>query len=133
MSKAVWKTPAPSSGFMRGVQFGLKPQRICVLSFEYEDEDEEMRNGELSFTGVVEYRATFMPALRVDQISECYDQLIELEDSADLKEAIRACEANQRKASLKHYRICFDDGPSFDMLCEGFEWNNPSPKQRPPG
>ena len=84
MNKLVWETPVPSSSFLRGVQLEIKPARTISLSFEYESESGQLERDEVLFEGVVEYAVTYLNALRVDQIKDAYDRLLEVQDRQDL-------------------------------------------------
>ena len=120
MSELIWKTPAPSSGFLRGVSLQIRPKREVALTLEFEGENEEMHCAELSFAGVVQYRTTYMAALQAEKIHQAYDRLIELPGSPELQEVIQATEANGNGVAYRHFRICFDDGPCFDFICASF-------------
>lgn len=121
MITIIWKSPAPSSGFLRGVNVQLRPRREIALSFEFEDADEEMRSGELVFSDVVHYRTTYMAGLRAEAIREAYDQVVDVGDSPELLDVLEAMRANGRSAEVRHYRVCFDDGPCFDFIAGAFE------------
>lgn len=118
MNKLVWETPVPSSSFLRGVQLEIKPARTISLSFEYESESGQLERDEVLFEGVVEYAVTYLNALRVDQIKDAYDRLLEVQDRQDLVDVKAACNANDRKLDLHLYEICFDDGPCYKVACE---------------
>jgi hypothetical protein len=120
MSNIVWQSPAPSSGFLRGVDLQIRPQREAVLIFEFEDDVEEMRTAELIFKDVVHYRTTYMVALRAELIQQAYDRLVDLPESTELRKIIEATKANGQGSDYRHYRICFDDGPCFDFICRSF-------------
>lgn len=80
-----------------------------------------MRDGELVFKDVVHYRTTYMAALRADFIREAYDRVVDVGTSPELLDVTAAMQANGRIAKIKHYRVCFDDGPCFDFIAAGFE------------
>jgi hypothetical protein len=121
MSNIIWQSPVPSSGFLRGVSVQLRPRREIALAFEFEDANEEMHSGELVFSEVVHYRTTYMPALRADVIREAYDRVVDVGTSPELLEVVAAMEANRRTTEVRHYRVCFDDGPCFDFIAAAFE------------
>jgi len=108
-----------SSGFLKGVAFKELPRRTCVLSFQYEDPDGGFATCELRFHDVAALRCTYLPALSADMIRSAYDKLVDIRSSAWLSEAnsIRPDE----QESLRHLRICFDDGPCCEFLCRGFD------------
>jgi hypothetical protein len=80
-----------------------------------------MHSGELVFSEVVHYRTTYMPALRADVIREAYDRVVDVGTSPELLEVVAAMEANRRTTEVRHYRVCFDDGPCFDFIAAAFE------------
>jgi hypothetical protein len=121
MSNPLWESPVPSSGFLRGVSVQLRPRREIALTFEFEDANEEMHSGELVFSEVVHYRTTYMAALRADAIREAYDRVVDVGASPELHEVAAAMQANRRSAEVRHYRVCFDDGPCFDFIAASFE------------
>jgi hypothetical protein len=119
MNDTLWQPPVPSSGFFRGPHLELRASRTIVLTFQFEDADDKIRTGELSFANVIHYRVTFLPALRVEMIEQSYDKLIELKRSTDLSEVTRFVR-DQPAGMYHHFRICFDDGPCFDFICASF-------------
>jgi hypothetical protein len=123
MSKIVWESPSPSSGFLRGVSLQTRPRREIVLSFEFEDAEAKMSKMELSFKGVVHYRTTYLPALSAEMINQAYDRLVEFPESIELNEVVSATKANGDGSDYHHYRVCFDDGPCFDFICQTFSIN----------
>jgi uncharacterized protein YndB with AHSA1/START domain len=116
----VWQSPVPSSGFLRGVNLQIRPRREIALTFEFEDDNEEMHSAELSFNDVVHYRTTYLAALRAELIHQAYDRLVELPESHELLEVMEAAKANGKGQDYRHYRVCFDDGPCFDFICQSF-------------
>jgi hypothetical protein len=115
----LWKTPSPSSGFLEGVALKVLPKRSCVISFQFEDADGGWETCELLFRDVAAFKCTYLPALTAEMIQSAYDKLVEIESSVWLSDAksVRRLEP----ISLKHLRICFDDGPCYEFLCAGVE------------
>jgi hypothetical protein len=114
----LWKMPSPSSG-LEGVAFKEMPRRTCVLSFQYENRDGGFAACELRFHDVAALRCTYLPALTADMIRSAYDKLVEIRNSAWLREA-NSIRPDEPKL-LRHLRICFDDGPCYEFLCVEFE------------
>ena len=112
----LWKMPSPSSG-LEGVAFKELPRRTCVISFQYEDLDGGFATCEVRFHDVAALRCTYLPALSADMIRSAYDKLVDIRSSAWLSEAnsIRPDE----QGSLRHLRICFDDGPCLSFFAAG--------------
>lgn len=121
MNNIIWQSPSPSSSFLSGVSVQLRLRREIALAFEFEGEDEEIHRGELVFSNVVHYRTTYLSALQADIIRESYDKVVDVGVSPELLEVVSAMQANGRSADVRHYRICFDDGPCFDFIASAFE------------
>lgn len=120
LSSVLWRSPVPSSGFLKGASLSHRPRREIAITFEYEAKG-KMRKGELCFRGVVHYRTTYLWALRADVIDEAYDQVIDMGDSGELADITAALRANRRQVDVRHFRLCFDDGPAFDFIASSFE------------
>lgn len=121
MSTVIWKSPVPSSGYLRGVDVQLRPGREIALLFEFEGANEDVRSGELVFSGVVHSRTTYLAGLRAGVVREAYDQVVDVGDSPELLDLLEAMRRNDRFAEVRHYRVCFDDGPCFDFIAAAFE------------
>lgn len=118
--RIVWTTPVPSSGFGRGVTLHIEPGRTVVLNFDYESANGNMKIGELRFSEVISYEQIFYSAITPDINRFYYDRLCEITDSKKLNSAIEmACSRNE-DIDFKNYRILFDDGPYFDIICKSF-------------
>jgi hypothetical protein len=117
----LWQTPAPSSGFLEGVSLKVLPKRVCTLAFRYEGTEGRLDSCELRFAGVEAFKCTYLTSLTVEMIESAYDKLIDVGSSQWLDEAITAANRRGTMPSLKHLRICFDDGPCYEFLCTGFE------------
>ena len=120
MNSILWQSPKPSSGFLKGTSVQLRPKREIAITFEFEGEDEEVYSGELIFSEVVHYRTTFLAALSAEVIQEAYDRVVDVGNSRELQEIVFAIHANGRQADVRHYRVCFDDGPAFDFVASSF-------------
>jgi hypothetical protein len=115
----LWKTPSPSSAFLEGVAFKVLPRRTSVLSFQFEGMNGGWETCELLFRDVAAFKCTYLPALTAEMIQSAYDKLVEIESSAWLSDANSLRRVDP--ISLRHLRICFDDGPCYEFLCAGFE------------
>jgi hypothetical protein len=123
MSNVIWRSPGPSSGYFKGVSVKLRPKREVAITFEFEDAEDKMRSGELIFRNVVHYRTTYLPAIRADVFREAYDQVVDLGNTGVLGEITSVLRANQRPTQVRHFQVCFDDGPAFDFIASSFEAN----------
>jgi hypothetical protein len=54
-------------------------------------------------------------------IESSYDKLVDAGETPWLLEAQSAASSLGDSPSLTHLRICFDDGPCYEFLCEAFE------------
>jgi hypothetical protein len=115
----LWKTPGASSGFLEGVAFKVLPGRTSVLSFQFEAANGGWETCELLFRHVAAFKCTYLPALTAEMVQSAYDRLVEVGSSSWLSEAHTA--RQREPISLRHLRICFDDGPCYEFLCGGFE------------
>lgn len=123
-TKDLWKTPAPSSG-CEGVFFKVFPKRVCSLSFKYENSEGLPQSCELRFIDVAAFKCTFLMSLTVEMIKSSYDTLIEVEASQWLDDATAVAKRGGLQSELRHLRICFDDGPCYEVLCSSFEIGRP--------
>lgn len=111
-----------SCRFICEVELKIRPGRKLALVFEFEDRDGIAQSAELVFTTVVQYRVTYLYALRPEWIHEAYDRLVELPNSTELESVKTATAANNDSAQYSHFRVCFDDGPCFDIICSSFKF-----------
>lgn len=124
----LWETPVPSSSFYRGVVFENHLGRQISLSFEYEDDKGQMKEGQISFFDIIAYRVIYLYGLTGEMIESSYDELIDLGNTDWLKEIKETLDKRglsqqerERYLNIKHYRICFDDGPCYEFICTSFE------------
>ena len=118
--KTLWTLPMPSSGRDDGPDIQVRPGRECVLAFECEDSGAVTHYFELIFANVKSFRCTYLHALTTEMI-ESYDRLDDVGDTSWLEE-VRSQTVNYLpNERLRHLRICFDDGPCYEFICEGFD------------
>lgn len=121
----LWETPIPSSAFQQGVVLIQHPKRRLSLNFEYENSEYQLTKGQLVFYDVIAYRVIYLYGLTGEIINSAYDKLIDLGDTDWLKEIKKASNHKFKEKGLdgniKHYRICFDDGPCYEFICVSFE------------
>ena len=115
----LWETPSPSSGFIDGIRSKNSPGVLASSRSVLKSRMATSQTCELRFHDVAALRCTYLPALSADLIRSAYDKLVDIRSSAWLSEAnsIRP----DAQESLRHLRICFDDGPCFEFLCRGFD------------
>lgn len=121
MITTVWKSPVPSTAYLRGVdvQFGLG--REIALIYEFEGAGGTVRKGGISFLDVVSYRTTYLYALRAEAFQQAYDKVVDMGTSPELRDLFEVLRANGRSTEVRHNRICFDDGPCFDFFAGAFK------------
>ena len=93
------------------------PRRACSLSFQFENSNGGFESCELIVLGVEAFKCTYMTSLTVEMIESAYDKLVDVGESDWLRASRNVNCATGTPASLKHLRICFDDGPCYEFLC----------------
>jgi hypothetical protein len=106
---------------LEGVVLRELPARTGVLSFQSEGDDGGWESSELRFYGVEAFKCTYLHALTSEMISSAYDKLVDMGSSQWLGEVNAVRARLGLTTSLKHLRICFDDGPCYEFLCAAFE------------
>ncbi|MFO1114440.1 MAG: hypothetical protein U1E28_02050 [Beijerinckiaceae bacterium] len=124
MADAEWKMPVPPTAITRGPNFKALPRRQCELSFYIEVETGDKKES-LLFDGVEAYKCTYLAALNVEMINATYGKLVDLGETEWLSEIVKVSTVYYTKSkktppSLKHFAICFDDGPCFEIVCVNF-------------
>lgn len=119
--KTLWTLPVPSTALLDGGPiFEKRLGRDVGLRFSYESEDDVRRTCALVFQGVEAFKCTYYRG-RDASMLEAYDKLVDRGPSAWLEEV----SANLRKngsetRGLVHLMIDFDDGPTYEVLCQSF-------------
>ena len=96
------------------------------LSMRWEGVNDETETAEIVVRDVYAYRVTYPPALTLNLIKSAYDQLIELDES-EWARTVEPTAANPLASPLREFRVRFDDGPCYDVLCTGLEVRLSSP------
>lgn len=118
--KTLWQLPYPSSG---GVDSRLTvlPGRECVLVIAPHGGGEEgQARYSIAFHDVAGYRCTYWAAMTAQMVA-AYDRLADMEASEWIAEVGAAQQGARAEPSRRHYRICLDDGPCYDVLAASFE------------
>jgi hypothetical protein len=118
MMQTLWELEVPSTSFLRGVRQETRPGRTLVLTFSYEGADEVPATTEMHFHAVAAFKCSFLPALASEAIESSYDRLVDMGETPWLLEVVATATRRKMPANLKHLRITFDDGPSFDVICK---------------
>jgi hypothetical protein len=128
MITILWKMPVPVTAIIQGAFFKVLPKRNCEISFSIEAADGGERWIRLLFANVEAFRCTYLTALgSIDRElrKEAYGNVIAIEGSPWAIE-IRKCHAEHHAKTpsqakeLRHFMICFDDGPCYEIVCESF-------------
>jgi hypothetical protein len=145
MVSSVWKTRAPSTAFLEGERFEKLADGNCVLSFEYEGENDEIVRGRLLFDGVEAFRFTCLNACTAEMVNIAYDKLVDIGQSewlTSVSEQLRNYNAALRSPNaqhsmevqthldcylidvekLRHFAVFFDGGPCYEFICQNFEF-----------
>jgi hypothetical protein len=126
VNKTLWEIPVPATGLVRGPDFKQHPQRQSEISFSIEGEDGSEKWLSLFFEGVQAHKCTYLYSLSAEMMRTAYGKVVSIEDS-DFLRAIRGryneyChKSNLVPKNLQHFMICFDDGPCYEFVCEGFK------------
>jgi hypothetical protein len=95
--------------------------------FSYEGPDEVPVTKELLFHAVAVFKCSFLPALGSEVIESSYDRLVDMGETPWLVEVAETVQRRKMESRLKHLRITFDDGPSFDVMCSEYSIATQSP------
>jgi hypothetical protein len=133
MKKTLWKLPVPATAIIQGPFFKVLPRRQCEISFSIEAEDGGEKTAALLFEGVEAFKCTYLASLGSishQLFREAYANLICLEGSPWLAEVSKARSDYHAKMptqpkDVQHLMICFDDGPCYEIICEGFKPSQP--------
>jgi hypothetical protein len=130
MNKKLWEMPIPPTAVYQGPFFRVLDRRQCEISFVAESEDSsKLETTALLFYGVETFKCTYLYSLgSIDRglRSEAYGNLISIQPS-DWLEIVKNNYRDRRKSTgdadpeLQHMMIVFDDGPCFELICQGFK------------
>lgn len=116
--KTIWKLPVSCSLLVREPKLTKGLRRRYTLSLEWENEDAD-RDGkaELRFEGVESYRVTHLWSLTIEMLEPGFGELVELPPSDWLRRSMDVRLGRPPGVVLRHFRMCFDDGPCYEFLC----------------
>jgi hypothetical protein len=93
--------------------------RSHELGFSIMDEEEEKHKYLIKFEGVEAYKCIYLTSCSVEIIKTAYDKLVDCGRSNWLIESEEISErVSGLKKELHHYRIFFDEGPCYELICE---------------
>lgn len=121
MTQTLWTLPVASTALLSESSFEKLPGRVCALSSEYEDENDNVVGLRLLFEGVEVFKCTYHAACTREMIETAYDKVVDLGEtawSAAVQEQLAG--HGPEAAGLKHLMIYFDDGPCYEFLCRSF-------------
>lgn|SRR5437667_8244166 len=122
-SKIVYVCSTPSTAFLHGVRFRELPKRQCELSWCADTGSGDNANIALVFSRVQTFKCTYHYAIPIEKYTLAYDKLVVLQESECLREVRARLSAHHEESPqrLKHFLICFDDGPLYEFFAEDFE------------
>jgi hypothetical protein len=112
----LWKCPVPISA-IQGPHLRELHHRQYEVSFTTEDQEFT-----LHFNGVAAFMCTHLRLLTVEMLSASYGRVVDLGETKWLADSMRFANRDPREPvlRLRNLQICFDDGPCYEFLCEGF-------------
>ena len=120
----IWAMSVPPTALFHSPTFAILPKRECQITIEYEGEEGDHERKALQFSGCESFRCTYMNALSPEQIKAAYGKVVSIPESAWLSEIVaRLSQAHVESMSLRHFMICFDDGPCYEFICRKFVAN----------
>ena len=122
MKQTIWTLPVPSTALLQGSTFHKLPRRGCVLSCEYEGDDDQVVSLKLLFEDVQAFKCTYEKACTAEMISTAYDKVVDL-GSSEWLTAVREQLASfgvENVEGVKHLIIYLDGGPCYEFLCRNF-------------
>jgi len=122
----LWTLPFPSSG-ATDTSLEMRLGRECAVVFPNPISGKSSLS--LIFDRVQAFKCTYLSA--ITPLPGTYDTLVDLGDSEWLRLIRTRLESHRKETSaLRHLRIDFDDGPSYEFICETFRIEEPA---REPG
>lgn len=115
MAKRIFELPHPSSG-VAGITFVQEMHKNCKLICSWEFDLDQPIIVSLEFIEVWSLKRTY---LKSDH--SAYDHVVDMGHSEYLDD-IRRRLANKALPfdNVRHYMICFDDGPCWEFVCRDF-------------
>lgn len=116
----IWKSPVPSTAYLREPRLLCHPKRRYVLELSWEA-DKAVAECRIEFSDVEAVRVTHLWSLSDEMLTSSYDRLVEVSPSDWAKSAMGVQRGRPVSVLLKHVRICFDDGPCYEFICPRVE------------
>ena len=117
----IWKSPVALTELLSSPKLSMLPKRECVLSLRIEGDtgDEEIL---LVFENVLAFKCTYMAACTAEMFNLAYGKVVDIGTSSWLADIVVSYK-NTHKAPvlMRHMMICFDDGPCYEFVCDGFK------------
>lgn len=121
MPTELWKLPVPATSLVRGPDFSVLPKRQCEISFSIEGNDGGLERIALHFQGVESFKCTYLTSCTAEMFNTAYGKLVRLEATPWLTLLLKTyARGDQPTDELQHLMICFDDGPCYEVACQGF-------------
>jgi hypothetical protein len=122
ISKVLFRMPVPVSGIdSPEMIIGSRRDHLLICHYEHEINDTVIRLS-LIFKHVWAIRVVYFVATDLRLYTTAYGKVVDLGET----EWLRSLETNildsgEDHGDLSHLAICFDDGPTYEFICEGFD------------
>jgi hypothetical protein len=122
MNEVIYSLPVPSTALLKDPEFQKRIRRTCALVFEYENEVEEnVVVVTIIFSKIEAFRCTYHMACSLEIVQNAYDKVIDCGNTEWLKEIkVNLTTSRQDIPNLSHLAIYFDDGPTYEFICQEF-------------
>ena len=116
--KILFRLPPAHQPLLSEPELHVMPGRVCEIRYSYQ-RDETGREGRhiIAFLDVVAFKLTYLPAMSAEMFDTAYCRVVDLGDSAWLKEIMSVRVANS--SPIMHVRLTLDDGPCYEFICGG--------------
>lgn len=125
MARTLWKMKDPSSGLIREPKAQVLTRRSWCLWWVATQFEGSKGIEALLFSGVEAFKCTYMLAYSAELVTETYDRLIDVGETSFLLEIRSNLKGRTNVNELKHFAISFDDGPLYEFIARGFEFQSP--------
>ncbi|WP_337271240.1 hypothetical protein [Oryzifoliimicrobium ureilyticus] len=117
--EVVWTFPNAPTSLYEGPFLKNEGGREFSLTFSFENEKGEIDEKAFRFQNVWAYKCNFLYALDRDLMKLSYGKLVLLDKAGWLAEiGYQEGQFGSSSAKLKAFAVTFDDGPTYQFLCE---------------
>ncbi|MBK7706078.1 MAG: hypothetical protein IPN69_23310 [Acidobacteria bacterium] len=121
ISKILFEMPIPVAGINSPeLKIGSRRDHLLICSYEHEI-NETVVQLNLVFKRVWAMKVVYFVASDLRLFTTAYGKVVDLGETEWLQ-ILRAniVDSGEDHRGLSHLAICFDDGPSYEFICEGF-------------